>query len=124
MAANQSHKSSGRKNQAKSDQGAGISGAGERARRYASEMGDEMSRYVSRGTSQVRDMTRNHEGTAVMVALATGFGVGLMIGAALGSKHSRPQSWRDRIAAEGLGRRLMERVESIMPDAITEYIHR
>jgi hypothetical protein len=87
-------------------------------------MGNQISDYVSRGTSQVREMTRDHEGTAVLVALAAGFGVGLLIGASLGSSQSRPQTWRDRIAAEGLGRRLLERVEGMMPGALTDYMHK
>ena len=45
------------------------------------------SGYVSQGASQVREMTRDHEGTAVLVALAAGFGVGLLIGAALSPSH-------------------------------------
>jgi hypothetical protein len=93
-------------------------------RRYANEISDEVSAYVSRGASQVRETTRDHEGAAVLVALAAGFGVGLLLGAAMASSHSQPQSWRDRIAAEGLGRRLLERVENMMPDALTEFVRR
>jgi hypothetical protein len=93
-------------------------------RQYANEMSDEVSGYVTRGASQVREMTRDHEGTAVLVALAAGFGVGLLLGAAMASSHSRPPTWRERIAAEGLGRRLLQRVESMMPDALSEFVHR
>jgi hypothetical protein len=78
---------------------------------------------MARGVSQVRDLTRDHEGAAVLVALVTGFGVGLLIGAALASAPSRPQSWRDRLAAEGLGRRVLERMETIMPGALTNMLH-
>ena len=98
MAANQKRKSSGRKSQARPNR------EGSEARRFTDEMGNQISDYVSRGTSQVREITRDHEGTAVIVALAAGFGVGLLIGAALTSSQSRPRTWHDRIAAEGLGR--------------------
>jgi hypothetical protein len=87
-------------------------------------MGEQASNYMSRGASQVRDLTKDHEGAAVLVALTAGFGVGMLIGAALASSHSRPQSWRDRLTAEGLGRRMMERMESMVPDAVKDYVHR
>ncbi|MEX2307020.1 MAG: hypothetical protein WD738_05480 [Pirellulales bacterium] len=120
MAANQRHESSGRKGLARPERRTASDGRESRARRAANEMGEEVSGYLSRGASQFRDMTRDHEGTAVLVALAAGFGVGLMIGAALASSQRRPRSWTDRIAAEGLGRRLLERAEGLIPDALAE----
>jgi hypothetical protein len=94
------------------------------ARQFAHEMGEQASGYLSRGASQVREMTRDREGTAVVAALAAGFGVGLLVGGALASSHRRQPRWRDRIAAEGLGRRVLERVEGMVPDALTGLIHR
>ena len=124
MAANQRHKSSGRKDQARPETRTASPGQQSPVKRFTNEMGEQASDYVSRGASQVRELTRDHEGTAVLVALATGFGVGILIGATLASSQSRPRSWRDRIAAEGLGRRLLERVEGMMPDALTDYINK
>jgi len=124
MAANQRHKSSGRKGQAQPERRTAPTGRESQVRRFTNEMGDQVSGYMSRGASQVREMTRDHEGAAVLVALATGFGVGLLIGAALASSHSRPRSWRDRIAAEGLGRRVLERLESMIPEALTDFVRR
>jgi hypothetical protein len=46
--------------------------------------------------------------------------VGLVIGCAIASSQSQPKTWHDRIAAEGLGRRLLERIEGMMPDSLTE----
>jgi hypothetical protein len=86
-------------------------------------MREEISEYVSRGASQVREMTRDHEGTTVLVALAAGFGVGLLIGAAIAPSHRQP-SWSDRLAAEGVGRRLLARVESMIPEALAERLGR
>jgi hypothetical protein len=121
MAANQRHKSSGRKSQARPDRE--NESARSYARRFTSEMGEGLSKYMSQGSTQIRELTRDHEGTAVLVAMAAGFGVGLVIGAALASSQ-RPQTWRERIAAEGLGRRLLDRIEGVMPDALTDLIHR
>lgn len=129
MAANQRHKSSGRKGQARPSRQPESHSVRSQARRYASDMreyasdmGEQMSDYVSRGASQMREVTRDHEGTAVLVALAAGFGVGILLGAAMASSHRQPLGWRDQIAAEGLGRRLMSRIEGMMPETLSEYV--
>jgi hypothetical protein len=93
-------------------------------RQYADEVSEEVSGYLSRGASQVKAATRDHEGTAVLVALAAGFGVGILLGAAMASSHSQPKSWRDRVMAEGLGRRLLDRVEGMIPDVVSEYVRK
>ncbi len=107
------------------------SGRQSSARRAASDAGqamadmrDEVSGYISQGASQFREMTEGHEARTVLIALAAGFGVGLLIGGALASSHRRPRRWSDRIAAEGLGRRLLDRVESMIPETITERFSR
>jgi hypothetical protein len=82
---------------------------------------EQASDYVARGADQFREMTRDHEGTAVLVALAAGFGVGLVIGAALAPSHREPESRRYRRMAEGLGRRFLDRIEGMMPQAIAEH---
>lgn len=87
-------------------------------------MRDEIAGYVSRGATQIREMTREHEGTTVLLALGAGFGLGLLIGGLLASSRSRPRSWSDRLAAEGIGRRLLERLERVLPDALDERIGR
>jgi hypothetical protein len=88
------------------------------------EMRDQVTGYVSQGTEQFGQMTRGHEGQAVMIALAAGFGVGLVIGMSLAGAHQRPKSWSDRIVAEGLGRKLLSRVERMMPEMVTEHFGR
>jgi hypothetical protein len=84
-------------------------------------MAEQASDYMQRGASQVREMTRDREGKVVAVALAAGLGVGLMIGASLVRSHRRQLSWRDRVTAEGFGRRLMDRIESMIPDALADH---
>jgi hypothetical protein len=104
---------------------ASASTTGEHEHGALSPMRDEVSGYVARGASQIRELTREREGAAVLVALAAGFGVGLVIGSALaGSRQRRPRTWIDRIAAEGLGRRLMERIESLVPEALADRLSR
>jgi len=86
-----------------------------------SDMAEQASDYVSQGAAQVEECIREYSGTAVVVSLVAGFGIGIAIGRALSGSHHEPQTWRDRITAEGLGRRLMERIESMIPDALAEH---
>jgi hypothetical protein len=88
------------------------------------EMRDEVAEYYSQGTERFSDMTRGHEGQAVLIALAAGFGVGLVIGCSLATASRRPQTWTERVMAEGLGRRIMDRVERMMPEALAEHLGR
>ena len=84
------------------------------------QIAEEASEYVSRGASQVRELTRDHEGSVVLIGLVAGFGVGLLIGSALAPRR-QPRSWKDRMMAEGIGRRMLERIEGMMPDKFAEY---
>jgi len=87
------------------------------------EMRQQVSHYLEQGNDQFRSMTRDHEGTAVLVALAAGFGVGVLIGCAM-APSPRRHSWTDRIAAEGLGRKIMQRFEGMIPEMLSERIGR
>jgi len=79
--------------------------------------------YFSRKASQVAEYSREHQGRVVLTALVTGFSIGLFLGGLLA--HSKKQeSWSDRLAAEGLGKRLMERVDSLLPQAVAERLGR
>jgi hypothetical protein len=89
-----------------------------------SDMRDEVAGYVSQGQEQLREMTRDREARAVILALAAGFGVGLLIGGALAVSHRRPRSWSDRITAEGIGRKFLDRVESMIPEAVSQHFNR
>jgi len=93
----------------------------ESAQECASDMADQASEYWSQGREQVRGMVRGREGTAVMIAIAAGVGVGLVIGAALGRSHAQQQSCATRRTAEQFGRRLMDRIEGMIPEALSEH---
>jgi lysophospholipid acyltransferase (LPLAT)-like uncharacterized protein len=69
-------------------------------------------------------MTQGHEGQATLIALAAGFGVGLVIGISLASGHRQPKSWSERMIPEGFGKHLKDRIESMLPDMISEHLHR
>src|SRR5262245_38005753 len=95
----------------------------EATRDYGS-LGDAANRateYYERGEEQLRECMTGREGSAIMLSLAAGRGVGLLIGVALGRSHQQSQTWRDRITAEGFGKRLMERIEGLIPDALAEH---
>jgi hypothetical protein len=89
-----------------------------------SHMRDEVAGYVSQGTEQFGRMTRGHEGQAVLVALAAGFGIGFVIGCSLVTANRRPRTWRERMMAEGFGRKIMDRVETMLPEIVSEHLHR
>ena len=74
----------------------------------------------TRGEDQMRELVRDREGTAVMIALAAGLGLGLVLGSAL-APAPPPRSWRERMMAEGFGRRIMDRIEGLIPDALAEH---
>jgi len=86
-----------------------------------SDMAERASDYVAESASQAQECIREHTGASVMLSLAAGFGIGLLIGRALGTSHHEPRSRRYRAAAEGVGRRLMDRIESMVPDALAEH---
>jgi len=96
----------------------------ESAQEYTSDMAGQASEYWNQGREQVRGMVRGREGTTVLVALAAGVGVGLVIGAALSRSHAEQQSCNARRTAEQFGRRLMDRIESMIPDALSEHFSR
>jgi hypothetical protein len=88
---------------------------------------ENVSDYVSEGAQEVRhrlrETTRDHEGTAVFVALAVGFGIGVALGTMLAPDRRR-RTWRDRIATEGLGRRILESLENVVPEGLAERLGR
>jgi len=84
------------------------------------DMAEQATDYVAQGAAEVQECIREHSGTSVAVSLVAGFGIGLLIGRAL-APHSEPRSWRERITAEGVGRRLLDRIERMLPDALAEH---
>jgi hypothetical protein len=86
--------------------------------RFTSRAEQEEPGYLARGACQIRHMVEDHAGRSVLTALAVGFGVGLAIGKALGHSSSH-KHWTDRVAAEGIGRRFLERLDQFLPEAIS-----
>lgn len=87
-------------------------------------LGDAANRateYYERGEERLRECMSGREGTSLLLSLAAGVGVGLVLGIALGRSRRESMSWRDRIAAEGFGRKLMDRLEGMIPDTIAEH---
>lgn len=96
----------------------------ESAQECASDMADQASEYWNQGRDQMRGMVRGREGTTVLMALAAGVGVGLVIGSALSRSHAEQQSCNARRTAEQFGRRLMDRIENMIPEALSEHFSR
>jgi hypothetical protein len=120
---NQRNRPGGQKGQNQGGQGK-LQQAGAQVSRKMSDVRDEMADYVSQGSERFGQMTQGHEGQAVLVALAAGFGIGFVIGCALVSGNRRPQTWRERMMAEGIGRKFMNQLEHMLPQAVTEHLGR
>src|SRR5947199_9209497 len=86
-----------------------------------SGLADQASEYWAQGREQMEECVRGREAMAVVMAAAAGLGVGLVLGASLGRFHRQQLTWRDRITAEGFGRRLIERLESMILDALPDH---
>jgi ElaB/YqjD/DUF883 family membrane-anchored ribosome-binding protein len=85
------------------------------------EMAQQASDYVSESAEQVQECIRDRPVSSVMVSLVAGFGLGLLLGKAISMPYQQPRSRRYREMAEGFGSRLMDRIESLVPDAIAEH---
>jgi len=85
------------------------------------DMAGQASDYVTESAEQVQECIREHSAASVMISLAAGFGIGLLIGRAIGTPYQEPRSRRYRATAEKFGTRLMDRIEALIPDAVTEH---
>lgn len=92
-------------------------------RKSAAPRGGGRDKQAEEDNSQFGNLIRDREVESVCGALAVGFCVGLVLGAAVG-RPSRPESWTDRVTAEGLGRKLMDSIERILPNAISERLYK
>lgn len=81
---------------------------------------DESTGYLQQASERVRELTYEREGRVVVGALAAGFVIGAAIGCAIATTRKQNESWSDRLAYEGLGRRLLERIGSSLPESISE----
>lgn len=84
---------------------------------------DDLQAYAQRGADQVREMIRDNAGRSVFVALGAGLGVGLVIGSVL-ARNSRSARWWNRSTAEGLGRRILSKVEELTPATLNSRFRR
>jgi len=93
---------------------------GQSAQSYA----DEAKGYIEKGNQQLRDMVEDHEGQTVLVALALGFGIGVALGYALaGPSQQESSHWVDRATAERLGKKLMQKMDQFLPEAVSSRMH-
>ncbi len=75
--------------------------------------------YMTRGLQQCNDLVRQRPASTVLLGLAAGFGIGIFLGTAIGGK----KPFYDRRTAESVGRRWLQRLDSIVPDAIADRFH-
>lgn len=87
------------------------------------EMGDweqeDWQHYAAQRLDRAQDLVRDNAGRSLMIAFGTGMGLGILLGCAM-SDSQRSSRWIDRSTAERLGRRFLDKVESMMPNAISD----
>jgi hypothetical protein len=88
------------------------------------DMAQQASDYVAETAEETQECIRDHSGTAVVVSLVAGFGIGILVGKAIGASRQEPKSRRYRAMAERFGSRLMERIESMVPEALAEHFNK
>jgi len=92
------------------------------------EKAEQVSNFVSERAGEMRDhlqeSVRGREGTVVFVSMALGFGIGVLIGTTLAAPRRRSPVWRDRFMAEGVGQRVLERLEDMLPEGLTGCLRR
>ncbi len=129
-AANQRNRSGNHRGKSRAQQASGLQDKAhdlaEQAGNKLGVMREQMADYVTQGNEQFGQMTRGHEGQAVFVALAAGFGIGLVVGMSLAAGSRRPTSWRDRLRheSEHYGKQFMHHVDSMLPEMIGKHLHK
>lgn len=83
----------------------------------------EAQRYLDRGNEQLRGIVEDREGQTILTAMALGFGIGLAIGYAIGGPSREEHYGWDRRTAEGLGRKLLARLDQILPSSVSDRLH-
>ncbi|QDT01107.1 hypothetical protein [Adhaeretor mobilis] len=78
--------------------------------------------YLQRGVSQVREMAKDNLGKTIFTALGAGFALGFIL--TQSSRRSSSSSWTDRIAAEGLGRKILGQLDGVLPDAVSNRLRK
>lgn len=84
---------------------------------------EEETGYLAQASHRVRELAHQREGRVVVAAIASGFAIGVLIGGVIASSRGRKETWTDRLACEGLGRKLLDRIGSLsssLPDSITD----
>jgi hypothetical protein len=74
--------------------------------------------YIQRGTDQIAGMVADRPSRSLLIACATGFGLGLLAMRLFGSSPAR--SSFDRGSAERFGRNLLDKLEHALPGSIRE----
>jgi len=129
MAANQT---SNQKNQEINSPNSARSGqqyAGERSENEQSasasgaigDMAGQASEYITESAEQAQEYIRDHTAASVMSALVVGFGIGVLVGHAIGGHQREPRLRRYGSIAGRFRTPLMNRVETTVPEVLAEH---
>ena len=79
--------------------------------------------YAAQGTERMQEIIQDNAGKSMLLAFAAGLGVGVLVGTAIGGS-SQSSRWWDRQTAESLGQRVLDKLGTMVPDALAERFHR
>jgi uncharacterized protein YjbJ (UPF0337 family) len=111
------------------DIGGAVSRSTEAVRQYAGQAGEMLRGAADQARTRAfesyedaEDLFRRRPTESVAVALAVGIGVGLAIGITLAAPRRRPSTWKDRLVAEDIGHRVLQRFADILPQSLADCI--
>ncbi|TWU27681.1 hypothetical protein [Bythopirellula polymerisocia] len=83
----------------------------------------EWQYYAAKGVDRMQHVVHDNAGSSMLIALASGLGVGILIGTAIGGSRQSAHWW-NRETAENMGNRFLSKIGAMVPDALSERIHR
>jgi hypothetical protein len=121
-----SHTSNQKHRAEKRQQAGGSAAVAETSRDYGAlgDIAEQGSEYLEHGMEQSQRCIKDYPGAAVGVAFVAGLGIGLAVALTIGAPHRRPQTWRQRLMAQDIGRRFLDRVEGMIPEAVAGHFNR
>jgi len=79
--------------------------------------------FMTSAVSRSQDMVSQHPVSTALVVFGVGLGIGVALGSLLSGAATPPPSFGQRaeLAAEKLGRQMLDAINGILPDAITRH---
>ena len=96
---------------------------GRSAESRTADMSNRVTGAVNEGYDQVRGCVTEYPASSIFTLFAVGFGVGMLVGCALSGSSQPSSTWYDRAHAEKFGRRILDSLSGMVPDAVASRLH-